>query len=105
MGYVKVVGHKDPTNFTAEVIFERDENGEPSVYARKGEPSELSAAQVKYLKEDGFIVEDSSKGEFDSFSGAREAGPAADVVGSAPVMSATSNPAPGAAARTPREGV
>jgi len=95
MGWHKIVGHNDPTDFTAGVVFERDSNGEPTKYANKGEPADLTADQVKYLETLGFKVESSSKAEADEFA-QRGSLAGDDIAGSGPILGDnSSNPAPG----------
>lgn len=74
------------TDWTTEVILEKDENGEPTKVARAGEPVQLTADDRKKLEGLGYTVEQSSKSEADEVSEARSTGVGGDVTGSAPVF-------------------
>jgi hypothetical protein len=64
MAYVKLVGTKNRhTDWTAEVVVEKDKNGKPSKVLKKDVPVELSADKQKELEAKGYVFEDSSKSE------------------------------------------
>lgn len=91
--YYKVTGGNPNTNWTSEVVLERDdETGEVTKSVQIGVPAQINAEDRKALEQLGFKVESSSKSEAE---GVAESGPApedtpgGDVTGSSPVFGST----------------
>lgn len=86
MAYVKLVGTTNPTtNWTTEVVLEKDEDGNPTKVVRQGVPVELSKQEQDKLEKDlGLVFEKSSKEEADEAAAAAAA--ASDTAGTAPVF-------------------
>jgi hypothetical protein len=82
--YYKLVGTPNPhTNWTTEVVLERDEDG--NVTKSVGAvPSKLNADDRKKVEEMGFTLEQVSKEEAEAAAATPVAG--ADVSGAAPVF-------------------
>jgi len=64
MAYVKLAGTVNRhTDWTTEIILEKDDDGNPTKVVRAGEPVELSKADQDRLEEMGYSFESSSKQE------------------------------------------
>lgn len=84
MSYVKLVGHKNPQNWTTEIVLERDENGEVTSSVKAGVPVDLNASDKSDLEDKGFIFESSSKSEADEVAASPVVG--TDTATSGPVF-------------------
>jgi hypothetical protein len=86
MAYVKLVGHKNRhESWIAEVVLERDDDGNVTKSVQVGVPGEVTAEDQKALEAKGFVFEKSSKQEAEEVA-ASSGGAAPDVAGSAPTF-------------------
>jgi len=104
--YYKVTGGNPHTNWTTEVVLERDEEtGEVTKSVEVGVPIKLNAEDRKALEKLGFTVESSSAKEAEEVA---ESGPApedrpgGDVAAEAPVFGSTAGE-PNQTTETPQE--
>lgn len=64
MAYVKLVGTANRhTDWTTEIVLEKDDEGNPTKVVRAGEPVDLSKADQEKIEDLGYSFESSSKSE------------------------------------------
>lgn len=97
MGYVKLTGTANRhTDWTTEIVLERDEAGEVTKVVKAGVPVNLTADEQKKLEGLGYTFDDSSAEEAKEYEeGQATVQVGADVAGSAPTFApAQDQPAP-----------
>lgn len=83
--YYKVTGSANPsTDWTTEIILEKDDDGVPTKVVTVGQPIALSADDKKTLEGLGYKVESSSKSEAEEVAQEVAQQPGGDVAGAAP---------------------
>ena len=89
--YYKLVGTTNPhTDWTTEVVLERDEDGNVTKSIGGAMPSTLTAADRKKVEAMGYSLESVSKEEAEEV--AATSGVGGDVTGSAPVFGTSEAP-------------
>jgi hypothetical protein len=92
MSYVKLVGTVNRhTDWTTEIILEKDDDGNPTKVIRAGEPVDLSKEEQDKLEDSGYRFESSSKAEAtEADEDTTEVG--ADVASAGPLFGGSEQP-------------
>lgn len=91
--YYKLVGSRNPTvDWTAEVILEKDDDGNVTKSVGRNRPAQLNQDDLDTLERLGYKVEKSSKSEAKAAEESVATQVSGDVAGSAPLIGDGTNP-------------
>lgn len=93
MALYTLVGTKNPdTDWTTQVVLERDDDGNVTASVGVGQPAELTKEQVDQLEGQGLVLDQVSKTEADEMTARQSARAAGDTAGAAPMFGESTDP-------------